>query len=308
MKLLIATTLLVVVAAVWWYAFDSRAPRSAPDAIPMADLAAVIADDPPVTRPSSVELYRVGSGQAPMYAVEAGGGLGKFRMAYTAFGLLWPDRRIPERRIIVDAAADRETAMAIGDAKAARFADSTYSLLADRIASADLILLTHEHKDHVMAVARHPALPGFAKNLLVPEAQKYGILRYVDSDPNREAIESLATSPLTRAQRVAPGVAIAPAPGHSPGSVVILVHLSNGHRYLFVGDIAWSFDDIRRLKTRPRFLQWIMFDPNEDRPAVLRQLRGLHDLLQRDPSLTIIPSHDDEYLDGLVAKRLLVEQ
>ncbi len=144
-----AITLLgiALVAATWWYVFDSRAPREADDAIPLEALRTAIAADDARHLPREVELYRTGRGTAPMFAVEAGGGLGKFEMAYTAFGIRYRDSRV-----MIDAAADRETAMAIGDKAAARFDDAAYALLLDRIAQADQVILTHEHKDHVMAV------------------------------------------------------------------------------------------------------------------------------------------------------------
>lgn len=304
MKTALAMSALMLLAtAVWWFALDSRAPRHASGAIPLQALREAIAHDARSDLPSTIELYRVGSGEAPMFAVEAGGGFGKFRMAYTAFGLVYRDHRI-----MIDAAADRQTAMTIGDRDAARFADRTYALLLERMAEARTILLTHEHKDHVMAVARHPALPSFANRLIFPESQRYGLLRYTDAAPNRAAIAAAPARPLDRVERIAPGVAIAPAPGHSPGSMVILVRRMDGTEYLFIGDIAWSFQDILRLRTRPRFLQWLMFDPSEDRPAVLSQLRALHDLHAADPALVIVPSHDNTYFDRLIAEGKLSNQ
>ncbi len=184
-----AITLLgiALVAATWWYVFDSRAPREADDAIPLEALRTAIAADDARHLPREVELYRTGRGTAPMFAVEAGGGLGKFEMAYTAFGIRYRDSRM-----MIDAAADRETAMAIGDKAAARFDDAAYALLLDRIAQADQVILTHEHKDHVMAVVRHPAFGAFADRFRFPEAQRYGLLRHSGSQAIAEAIGSLA--------------------------------------------------------------------------------------------------------------------
>ena len=297
-----AITLLgiALVAATWWYVFDSRAPREADDAIPLEALRTAIAADDARHLPREVELYRTGRGTAPMFAVEAGGGLGKFEMAYTAFGIRYRDSRV-----MIDAAADRETAMAIGDKAAARFDDAAYALLLDRIAQADQVILTHEHKDHVMAVVRHPAFGAFADRFRFREAQRYGLLRHSGSQAIAEAIGSLAATPIDGATHIAPGIAAVPAPGHSPGSIIILVRLANGREYLFIGDIAWSFDDITKLRTRPRFLQWLMFDPKEERGQVLRQLRALHDLHLREPALVIVPSHDNRWFDRLIAERLM---
>lgn len=284
-----------LVLAVWWYAFDSRAPRSANNAIPLAELRATISGDVPADLPLAIELYRTGRGQAPMFAVETGGGFGKFNMAYTAFGV-----RYRAGRVIIDAAADRETAMAIGDRGSSMFDETTYSLLLDRIALADQVILTHEHKDHVMAIARHPQIKTFRDRLRLVETQRYGLLRVARPEQSRKLLAEIPAMTMIRATRIAPGIAAAPAPGHSPGSVVLLVRRHDGREYLFIGDIAWSFNDIVALKTRPRFLQWLMFDPKEQRNEVLRQLRALHDIHVREPDLVIVPSHDNAYFDRLL--------
>ena len=291
----LAISLVLLLIAVWWFALDSRAPASSHGEIPLQEMRRAIAADDRETLASKVDLYRVGSGEAPMYAVEAGGGFGKFRMAYSAFALKYHGRHI-----VIDAAADRATAMTIGDRKAARFSDTIYSSLEAAMRSAALILLTHEHKDHIMAVVRNPNLADFAHALMFPEAQRNGLLRFASKGANSSTIAAQVARPIDGVTRMAPGLAVAPAPGHSPGSQVILARLANGREYLFIGDIAWSYDDIVRLRTRPRFLQWLMFDPNEDRQRVLRQLRELHDLQAANPALVIVPSHDDAYFDRLL--------
>jgi glyoxylase-like metal-dependent hydrolase (beta-lactamase superfamily II) len=295
----IAFVLLAI--AVWWFALDSRAPAKAEGVVPLDTLRAAIAADPVDVLPQSVELYRVGSGEAPMFAVEAGGGFSRFRMAYTAFGLTYADGT----RIMVDAAVDRETAASIGDSKAAKFDDATYDLLLDRIASAQRIVLTHEHKDHVMALVRNPHLPDFVDNAWLPAKQNYGLQRSVLNPAFGPIIEARSTQALDSVVRIGPGIAIAPTPGHSPGSLTVYTRLQDGTEYLFTGDIAWSFQDIERVKTRPRFLQWIMFDPREERERVLAQLRALHDLHRAEPDLVVVPSHDDRYFDTLLEDRKL---
>ena len=45
----------------------------------------------------------------------------------------------------------------------------------------------------------------------------------------------------------------------------------------------------------------MLFDPPEVRANIRAQLRALHDLMQSDPDLTILPAHDRDYLEGLVA-------
>jgi hypothetical protein len=66
----------------------------------------------------------------------------------------------------------------------------------------------------------------------------------------------------------------------------VYVELANGKRFLFVGDIAWSFDNITRQTGRPRIATLLM---KEDRPAVAAQVKAIGQL----PSdVHVIVAHD----------------
>lgn len=109
---------------------------------------------------------------------------------------------------------------------------------------------------------------------------------------------------LTAPARIAPGVVMIPAPGHTPGSVIFYVRLADGREALFIGDVAWAISNVTAPATRPRFVQrWFM--PYEDRAAVADEVRVLHDLARAEPSLTILPSHDSAYFDRLIAAGFL---
>lgn len=283
-----------LVTAIWWVALDSRAPASAPAVIDLKALRAALNTDAADTFPTAVRMHKVGSGEAPMLAVETGGGLGKFRIAYTAFEIVYPDGHI-----MIDAAVDRETAQSIASKDSLQFSDAAYEQLLQRMAGARMVLLTHEHKDHVMALARHPALPALIAKAWLPSAQGPALSSFARTASDRTIMQRAANKSLTHAQRLAPGIAVAPLSGHSPGSLLTLVRLKNGREYLFIGDVAWSFSNVLNLRTRPRFLQWIMFDPDEERDDILMQLRALHDIRRANPDLIIVPSHDAVYLERL---------
>ena len=69
---------------------------------------------------------------------------------------------------------------------------------------------------------------------------------------------------------LAPGITLIKAPGHSPGSQVILLTLASGNEFLFVGDIAWHRDNIDLVRTRARCVSFLL---EEDPGAVLQQLK-----------------------------------
>jgi glyoxylase-like metal-dependent hydrolase (beta-lactamase superfamily II) len=44
---------------------------------------------------------------------------------------------------------------------------------------------------------------------------------------------------------------IVPAPGHTPGSVIIFITLPAGKRYALIGDLAWQVEGVLELEERP---------------------------------------------------------
>ena len=66
-----------------------------------------------------------------------------------------------------------------------------------------------------------------------------------------ENAKTIKTFDYEKLYRVAPGVALQKAPGHSPGSELVYVRTADGHELLFVGDIAWNEESLRVMKMRP---------------------------------------------------------
>jgi len=80
--------------------------------------------------------------------------------------------------------------------------------------------------------------------------------------------------------------------------------LNNGEEYLFVGDIVWSMDNIRKLKGKP-YLVNLMF-LKENRELVASQIRVLHNLVT-DPAnrIHIVVAHDLEQLNEYKEKGII---
>ncbi len=82
---------------------------------------------------------------------------------------------------------------------------------------------------------------------------------------------------------------VVPAPGHTPGSVIIFVTLYDGTRYAFVGDLVWQLEGITLREERP----WITrrsadLDAGGTRENLLRIVA----LKKRLPELIIVPAHE----------------
>lgn len=303
MKWLIGT--LVAAAALagfaWYAALDAGAPARAEGVFDIAAYRALVANDTQDTLPTEVRVDFVGESQAPSFAAEAGAFSGMRTFSYNSFQIV-----APGGDIVIDGAVDRATLEAMSDGKGS-FSEPTYNDVLAAMTRASHVMITHEHLDHVMAIARHPEPAQIAPRLLLTRAQLDGLPQHAIGGTLAPEIAAVAPADFSSPQRIAPGVVAQAAPGHAPGEIVIYVRGAT-REYLFIGDIAWVIESVRDARGRPRFIRWIMPGVDPDRPAVLRQLRALHDLAEAEPALVIVPAHDDRYLRSeLVASGALQE-
>lgn len=294
--------LLVVLAAlagVFWYAvMDGAAPAQAEGEFDLAAYRALVADDAPETLPAEVRVEFVGSSTAPSFATEAGAFGPERVIVYTAFQIL-----APGGATVLDGAVDAETAQTMG---AGAFDEASYQRVLDAAAQAEHVLITHEHLDHVMAVARHPEPAAVAPRLLLTRAQLDGLPQHAQGGELAPEIANTTPADFTTPQRIAPGIVAHAAPGHTPGSIVLYVRTA-AREYLFIGDIVWMMSNIDTLRGRPRLIRWRLPDVDPDRPAVLRQIRALHDMREAAPGLIILPAHDEPYLRQRVGEGVVIE-
>lgn len=284
----------------WWALIDGAGPARADGVFDLGAYRALVANDAPETLPREVRVEFVGESEAPSFAAEAGAFDGQRRFTYTAFQIV-----APSGATIVDAAVDAGTLSGMTDG-AGRFDEAAYLRLVDAMAQAAHLLVTHEHLDHIIAIARHPAPERIAPRLRLTRIQLDALPEHA---PNQTLAPEIAAAPslaLDAPIRIAPGIVAAAAPGHSYGTIVIYAK-TDAREYLFIGDIAWQMSSVAHVRGRPRAIRWIVPGVDPDRQAVLRQLRALHDLAVAEPNLTLVPAHDAGYLDDLVESGLLIE-
>lgn len=227
--------------------------------------------------PDRIEVERVGDFAFPRTLVVAGGGLHLHPMVLLAHRVVWPDRAL-----IVD------TAMSPAGAKklpGSHLDAAAFDRVEAAMKKANTIVFTHEHVDHVGGVAAAPDPAAIAGAVLFTREQLDSprLERGDFAAGTLDKLQPLAYDGLTT---VAPGVVLQKAPGHSPGSQLVYVELSSGQRFLFVGDIAWTRDNITLQRGRPYISKLLM---GEDRPAVAAQLAALAHL----PSdVHVIAAHD----------------
>jgi glyoxylase-like metal-dependent hydrolase (beta-lactamase superfamily II) len=193
--------------------------------------------------------------------------------------------------IVIDTGSDREVA-----GPGVTYSQERYSQVQQALRLSRLILVTHEHHDHVARVIRSPFLSEVVPKTLLNRAQ----VRTLLERPNVPAIrlDSIrATSYLTvdydLLLPVAPGVVLIKAPGHTPGSQMVYARLSSGREIILAGDIAWLMRGIQDPQQKPDSTSRTL---GEDRTAIQRQLEWLR-TLAASSEIVVLPGHDRAWLE-----------
>jgi glyoxylase-like metal-dependent hydrolase (beta-lactamase superfamily II) len=170
------------------------------------------------------------------------------------------------------------------------------------VRQARLIIVTHEHGDHVAGVIHTAAAAELAPKTILTRTQVQSLMtspQMPEIKLSEELARRFVVVDYDKYLPVAPGIAAVKAPGHTPGSQMIFVTLESGREYLLIGDVAWHMDGVRQVigKDAP----WV----TEDQSSVTDELRWLNGLSRTDPNLVIVASHDDEQRIDLIKKGLL---
>ena len=158
------------------------------------------------------------------------------------------------------------------------------------------IILTHAHWDHTSGLPDFPETPV----LVTPEERRFvtegGDLTVVARSAKDARYEEYAFEggpylgfPKSHDVHGDGAIVIVPAPGHTPGSVIVFVTLPGGKRHAFVGDLAWQREGITEREERP-WLQRTLADVDPE--AVRGGLVHMAAIATRYPELSLIPAHD----------------
>ena len=157
------------------------------------------------------------------------------------------------------------------------------------------ILLTHSHWDHVSGLPDFPGVPVWVT------PQEHEFIRQSGSMDFCKLFTGIRYEeygfeggpylgfPASHDVYGDGSIVVVPAPGHTPGGVIIFVTLPNRTRYAFVGDLVWQLEGITQREERP----WITrrkadTDAEGTRENLLRMIA----LKERLPALIIVPAHD----------------
>lgn len=286
---------IVLAGLYWWFAYDGAMPATARYDLDIAEVRKE-ADSVPGAKATGIRYEHVASFRFPGAMIVSGDGWGWSDMPVYTYQLQFPDRTV-----MIDTALDRATAAP--KFMAPFFDDEAYARMQQALEKTSLIVITHEHMDHIGGLVRHPKLMELMHRTKLTDIQVAHPERMKPTVLSSDALVGYEPLHYERYHAIAPGVVLIAAPGHTPGSQMVYVKLADGKELLFLGDVAWHARNVETQRERPRFCtDWIV---HEDRLAVFGQLRTLHTLTETDPGLLQVPGHDGAVIDTLTRKGVL---
>lgn len=165
------------------------------------------------------------------------------------------------------------------------------------------ILLTHAHWDHASGVADFPETPVWVtaeERQFVAEGGALATVARVAGGTRFEtyAFESGPYLGFEKSHDVYGdgAIVVVPAPGHTPGSVVVFVTVPGARRYAFVGDLVWQREGITLREERP----WLQRQLADAEPAEVREnLLRMSAITARYGEITLVPAHDRRAFEGM---------
>lgn len=287
----------VVIAspAYYWLFLESHVPSSGHYNIDMTEVRRLAASNPGAD-PEAVHVEEVAAFRFPAAAIMAGSGWSSRTMPVFSYQVIYPDRTI-----VIDTAMDERLSNSMG---VDSFDKAAYQRMTKGIASASLLVLTHEHPDHIGGLTVQPDL---ARVLKITRLTREQVNHPEKMDPAAFPPGALSGyQPLDYGPyfALAPGVVLIKSPGHTPGSQMVFVRKADGTEILFLGDVAWQFENVEQVRERPRL--GTLFLLKEDRDAVLLELQELNRISKAEPHLHMVPGHDGRVVQNLVDQSVLV--
>ena len=247
----------------------------------------------------AINFVKVAESHRTYAAVIDGGSEDPFISARSAFQIVYPDGSI-----MLDSGMDETVHRFYGFGRVEPYWPDVNDTVQAALRRAQLIIITHEHGDHVAGVLRSDYRDELAPKTILTKDQ----VRTLSLAPQLPEIT------LTPAQArdyivvdyelilpVAPGVVLIKSPGHTHGHQMVYVQLAGGQEFLFIGDIGWSLDNITELKLRPAAT---IARVKEDPQALMHQMTWIKQVMDAD-GLIVVPSHDDRLLTRYAEEGLL---
>jgi len=271
-----------------WFIVESHAPADGHFALDMEEIRR-LADEKPGGKAVEIDAEKVAAFSFPLTAVIAGGGWKRVELPVYSYRLVFPDGKTA----IIDTALDAK----LGGPQLASFDEAAYGRMSAALDKASLILITHEHVDHIGGLTEHADPKRILPATELTQEQVDHPERSVPAAFPAGALNGYKPLVYDHYLAIAPGVVLIKSPGHSPGSQMVYVQKADGTEVLFIGDVAWKFKNIELVRERARLVTQFML--KEDREKVFAELAELHRLHKAEPAIHIVPGHDGEVVGAL---------
>ena len=289
------------VGAYWWLAVETHRAPAADYAIDIAEVRR-LADSLPADRPRLIRLETVAHLAGPGAFIVAGDSWRTVDLPVSSYELIYPDHLA-----VVDTALNADIARSMG---APTFDGAAYSRMSGALSNAALVVVTHEHPDHVGGLLAQPDLKKLLAVTRLTREQVDELKKNLTSEPFTGLhlppglFDGYRPLDYVRYLAIAPGVVLIKSPGHTPGSQMVYVRRADGVEFLFLGDVAWRMRNVETQREKARFVTLMA---GEDRGKVRAQLAGLNQLHAAEPGIHMMPGHDAEAIEAFVKNGLLVK-
>jgi glyoxylase-like metal-dependent hydrolase (beta-lactamase superfamily II) len=278
----------VLCAAFWLVGPEARAAEPSPPW--RADLNQIrqVAGMIPGSRPIRVNVIKFAESRRTKNLAVKGLPMELSVQARTAYQIVYADGTI-----MVDTGMDLSTHQFFGRGLPVPepYFPEQAARVAEALANAKAIIVTHEHGDHIAGLMRSASFAELAPKTVLTRQQLQTLIdepQIPELRPSAEMAAQLRVIDYSDYLPLAPGITLIKAPGHTPGSQMVYVTLQSGKELLLTGDVAWHMDGVR-LNTG-KDAPWIKEPPE----LIAAELDWLNGLSRTEKNLSIVISHDEE--------------
>lgn len=165
------------------------------------------------------------------------------------------------------------------------------------------VVLTHAHWDHVSgldSLRKTPVLVPTTEQVFINDGDEHSTLAKQLSAGRLKSYAFINKPYLGFAQQFDVwgdgSVVLVPAPGHTPGSVLVFLTLPSGQRLALLGDLVWQLDGIMQRAEKPWIARQLI---GEDTGAVRVAIAHIAAIAEKFPQMKLLPAHDAKAMGSL---------